>query len=430
MKGDRMLCHLLAVGLLAAAPVLTRAEDTFFLRDGQRVVFVGDSITFAGHFIAYLDGYLTTRFPDKKIELLNLGLPSETVTGLSEPDHPFPRPDVHERLDRVLARTKPDVLVACYGINDGIYYPFSDERFTKYQDGIRRLIDRGTKAGAKVVLLTPPPFDPRPLKDKLLPKSTAKFSWLKPYEGYDEVLQRYAEWLRGLRSQGLMVIDVHTAVRRHLDAIRATDPDYRLADDGVHIGRTGHWPIAQEILRAWNAPADVDEAAIDARALKAVKGQLDELSAEGGVLRFRWRTRLPMPADPGWDSRLAKQQRLAERVNRHRLAVTGAAQERYELFEGDHHLGDVSGKQLAEGVDLLVYKELSTNRRAAELAKLLEQRQDLLGRAWLSDVGHKRPNTPKGLPLEEARQRAAALEAEIRKLAQPVQISLRLSPSK
>ena len=32
--------------------------------------------------------------------------------------------------------------------------------------------------------------------------------------------------------------------------------------------------------------------------------------------------------------------------------------------------------------------------------------------------------------LEEARHRAAALEAEIRKLAQPVQISLRLSPSK
>jgi lysophospholipase L1-like esterase len=425
-----MLRRLLAVSLLAAVALLARGEDPFLLRDGQRVVFVGDSITHSGHFIAYLDGYLTTRFPDKKFELLNLGLPSETVSGLSEPDHPYPRPDVHERLDRVLTKTKPDILVACYGMNDGIYYPSSDERFTKYQEGIRRLIDHGTKAGAKVVLLTPPPFDPRPLKDKVLPKTAAKFSWLRPYEGYDEVLQRYAEWLLSLRKQGLMVIDVHAAVGSHLAAVRATDPDYRLAADGVHMGRTGHWPIAQEILRAWNAPADVDEAVIDARALKATKGQVDELSAENGILRFRWRTRLPMPSDPGWDTRLAAQQGISERINRHRLVVTETAQERYELFEGDRRLGEVSRRQLADGVDLLAYKELSTNRRAAELAKRIEQRQELLGKAWLSDVGHKRPDTPKGLPLEEARQQAAALEAEIRKLAQPVQISLRLVPVK
>jgi lysophospholipase L1-like esterase len=425
-----MLRHLLALGLLAAVPTLVRGEEPFLLRNGQRVVFLGDSITHAGHFIAYLDGYLTTRVPDQKIELLNLGLPSETVTGLSEPDHPFPRPDVHERLDRVLAKTRPDVLVACYGINDGIYYPFSEERFAKYQEGIRRLIDRGTKAGARVMLVTPPPFDPRPVKDKLLPKSAAKFSWLRPYEGYDDVLKRYAEWLLSLRSQGLVVVDSHTAVSRHLAAVRATDPDYRLADDGVHMGRTGHWPIAQEILRAWNALADVDRAEIDVRVLKATKGQVDGLSAEGGGFRFRWLTRLPMPVDPRWDARLAGQQGIGEHVNRHRLVVSGAAGERYELFEGDRRLGEVSREQLAAGVDLLAYKELSTNRRAAELAKLVEQREELLGRAWLSDVGHKRPDTPKGLPLEEARQRASALTAEIGKLAQPVRLTLRLVPVK
>ena len=35
-----------------------RAADTFFLKDGQRVVFLGDSNTFGGHYIAYLDAYL------------------------------------------------------------------------------------------------------------------------------------------------------------------------------------------------------------------------------------------------------------------------------------------------------------------------------------------------------------------------------------
>src|SRR5690349_8417029 len=160
---------LLALAALAAAPALAPAEEKFFLRDGQRVLFLGDSNTYAGHYVSYLDAYLRTRFPGQKFELINLGLPSETVSGLSEPDHPYPRPDVHERLDRALARTKPDVVVACYGMNDGIYYPFSEERFRKYQDGMRRLIDRVKASGAAVVLMTTPPFDPQPVRDKLLP---------------------------------------------------------------------------------------------------------------------------------------------------------------------------------------------------------------------------------------------------------------------
>src|SRR5262245_48224715 len=92
----------------------------FALKDGQRVVFLGDSNTAAGKFIAYLDAYLCTRFPEKRFELINLGLLSETVTGLSEPDHPFPRPNVHDRIDRALELSRPDVVVICYGMNDGI----------------------------------------------------------------------------------------------------------------------------------------------------------------------------------------------------------------------------------------------------------------------------------------------------------------------
>src|SRR4051812_6918124 len=193
-----MVRTLVVLCLLATVPAV-RAEERFALRDGQRVVFLGDSNTYAGHFVAYLDAYLFTRFPGQRFELLNLGLPSETVSGLSEPDHPYPRPDIHERLERVLAKTKPDVVVACYGMNDGIYYPFGEERLKKYQEGTQRLIDRVTKAGAKVVLMTPAPFDPQPVKAKLLPASAEKFSWLRPYEGYDDVLGRYSEWLVTLR---------------------------------------------------------------------------------------------------------------------------------------------------------------------------------------------------------------------------------------
>src|SRR5689334_18928170 len=169
---------LLFVGAIPSAALAD--EPPFLLKDGQRVVFLGDSNTAAGKFIAYLDAYLCTRFPEKRFELINLGLPSETVTGLSEPDHPFPRPNVHDRIDRALELTKPDVVVICYGMNDGIYSPFSEERFKKYQDGILKLVAKVEKAGAKAVLMTPPPFDPKPLKDKVQAKGAEKFSWLRP----------------------------------------------------------------------------------------------------------------------------------------------------------------------------------------------------------------------------------------------------------
>src|SRR4051794_27319162 len=102
----------------------------------RRVVFVGDSITYAGQYIEFLEAYLRLKVPALACEFLNLGLPSETSSGLSEPGHAggtFPRPDVHERLDRILEQTKPDLVVACYGMNDGIYHPFSEDRFRKYQ---------------------------------------------------------------------------------------------------------------------------------------------------------------------------------------------------------------------------------------------------------------------------------------------------------
>ena len=42
----------------------------------------------------------------------------------------------------------------------------------------------------------------------------------------------------------------------HLAAERARDPAYKLAGDGVHLNATGHWLVAREVLRAFQAPED------------------------------------------------------------------------------------------------------------------------------------------------------------------------------
>src|SRR6476620_129749 len=62
----------------------------------HRIVFLGNSITYAGNYITDIEAYFITHYPKKEYEFINMGLPSETVSGLSERGHAdgkFPRPD-------------------------------------------------------------------------------------------------------------------------------------------------------------------------------------------------------------------------------------------------------------------------------------------------------------------------------------------------
>jgi len=218
--------------------------------ESERIVFLGDSNTHASEYIVQLEAAILETFGESP-EMINLGLPSETCCGLSEPAHPFPRPNVMERLDRALEKTKPDVVVACYGMNDGIYHPFDKTRFEAYQNGINAIIKKVDRAGAKLILLTPPPFDPMPgrLAGKLVPADAKEFSWKTIYENYDsEVLKRYAEWILAQRSRVLSVVDTHTTVSDYVAQKRKTEPGFAFSKDGVHFDKLGHRVFTQAIL--------------------------------------------------------------------------------------------------------------------------------------------------------------------------------------
>lgn len=229
------------------------AMDDAFPLTAKRILFLGDSNTHAGEFVNLIEIQLRLHSVDPMPEIVNLGLASETCSGLSEPDHPFPRPDVHERLDRALAAVKPDVVVACYGMNDGIYYPFSDDRFKTYQSGINRLIEKVHASGAKLVLITPPPFDAMPLKGtaRLLPEGKERYAYFAVYENYDQVMKKYGMWLLEQKDRVELVIDVHTPTAAWVEQHRKTSPAYTVAPDGVHCNSDGHRILAETILKAW-----------------------------------------------------------------------------------------------------------------------------------------------------------------------------------
>lgn len=297
--------------LFGAAPVRTVTAAPALDLAGKRVLFLGDSITHAGHYVAWIELQLRLQGAKPMPEILNVGLGSETCSGLSEPDHPFPRPNVHERLDRALAKVKPDIVVACYGMNDGIYHPFSEDRFRAYQEGINLLINKVQAAGAQLVLMTPPPFDPVPLRNKgtLRPAGEDKYAYFAMYEDYDSVLARYAEWVMQQKDRVQLVIDLHTPFTQYLAEKRKSDPSFTLSPDGIHPNQEGHRLLGESILRAWGMARTVEP--------------------------------------------------------------------------------------------------------SAELLKLSAQKTTLLHDAWLSEIGHQHPRIKPGLPLDEAKAKAADLEQQI-----------------
>jgi len=221
---------------------------------GQRVLVLGDSITQDGRYVSFFEYALLRATPTIRCDLISVGLSSETISGLSEKGHPYPRPCVFERLDRALKEVKPTVVFACYGMNDGIYHPASPERIAAFESGLHRFIAAIRATGAQLVLVTPPIFDPKPVRSRVAPASAAEFGYNAPFEDYDNVLAEFSRIENALHEDGVTVIDLHSAMSAALATRRQQTPDFSFSTDGIHPGDTGHALMAQIILTALHLP--------------------------------------------------------------------------------------------------------------------------------------------------------------------------------
>jgi lysophospholipase L1-like esterase len=203
-----------------------------------RVAFLGDSITHDGRWAIRVEAALRATPEFAAAEIVNLGLSSETVSGLSEPNHAggeFPRPCLHERLARILDAYHPTLVLACYGMNDGIYLPLDATRFKAFQDGLLKLKFAVEKLGGKIIFITPPLHH----ADKL-PKDPSD---------YDVVLDAYANWIVSRRANGWQVIDIRPDLIQAIAAEKSRNPQFIYAKDSIHPSDEGHRFIADSITR-------------------------------------------------------------------------------------------------------------------------------------------------------------------------------------
>jgi lysophospholipase L1-like esterase len=270
-------------------------KATAMLRGVHRIVFLGDSITQAGDYVTDCECWLLAH--GFHIEVLNLGLASETASDLTPEENSwhlktfgFGRPFLSQRLDRALALSKPDLLFACYGMNDGGSLPTNAAGTGRFAEAITHLRDAAEKAGVKrVVICTPPVQD-------------AKGDIHQEF--HDENLTRYTAWLLAKRADGWDVVDIHTPMRQALDQGRAKNPAFQFAADGVHPGREGHWLMARAILTQFFG-ANLDGVTSAEEFFPANGKEIRQLVQERmGMLFDAWMTQIPhqrpgVPGGPG-----------------------------------------------------------------------------------------------------------------------------------
>jgi len=424
LLGEQMLRWLLAAVCCGMCTDLRGSEpaaegQAFALHDGQRIVFFGDSITQQGLYVTYAHAYLLTRFPAWDIEIINHGISSETLSGTSEPDHDPPRPHALVRFTRDVAAWQPDVVVACFGMNDGNYHPLDEERFARFRQGVRRLWALvQTETHARLVLLTPPPFDPyrRTASD---PRART-FGYKFPAVDYDQVLAAYSRWLVGLADEpdAPLIVDVHSAIHHVLAERRKGEVSFTVSPDAVHPNATGHWLMAQELLLAWRAPAQAGEVAIDAAAGRVTCGDATLVACHPARVEFTWRAPLPLPHDADWDEQtleIAQTQRL---LNRYLLRITGLAEGRYRLSAASRLVGVFDHQQLHAGLELGRHQEFPTVAVAQDVLARLRDLHTRRYAAW-------RQSLEEGSNGQQATAQPEELAA-IRELCRPQPLALRL----
>ena len=282
-----MLMQLVAIVLIASIAKPARAQPLPF-KDGDRVLFLGDSITQDGRYAALVEAYFWAAHADRNIDFINVGLSSETVSGITEPVHPYPRPNIHHRLDRALKLGRPDWVLICYGMNDGIYHPSEPRISEAYRKGLNELLDRVAQAGAKAIVLTPPTFDydaPAIQSRQKTVTADEPYGYKKPFAQYNESLAELAKIALDLKDHPAVerVINLHQPTTDYVVRAKAEKAGYAYGD-GVHPPLDGHLVMARTVLNGLGC----DDAAKVLSELSGLHDVTETDAAQGTDLQQRF----------------------------------------------------------------------------------------------------------------------------------------------
>jgi predicted GH43/DUF377 family glycosyl hydrolase/lysophospholipase L1-like esterase len=318
----------------------------FYLRNGDTVVFYGDSITEQNYYNQYVELYAATRFPWMRVHFYGAGVGGDRVTGGGGGP-------IDQRLERDVFSEKPTVVTVMLGMNDGGYSLTTDGTEQTYVKGYQHLLDsiREHVPGVRITLLGPSPYDDvtRPV---IFPG------------GYNAVMQHFAEVDQSLADKyGAAFVNLNPPVVAAITKADAVDAKLAvlLVPDRVHPDPLAHWVMAEALLKGWHAPALVSNVTVDAQAgavTQAFNANVSQVEQSDGA--WKWtevEDALPLPLTRSNASHalLLDLTDIQRQLNQETLRVTGLAAGRYALSIDGDAVDTFSPDALESGINLAEY---------------------------------------------------------------------------
>lgn len=412
----RLLLGLLNLVALCASGL----AGEFFIHDGDRVVFLGDSITEQRLYTTYIEAYALTRHPNWKLWFRNVGWGGDTAW-LRQRAHPdekqlFAADDAAQQsmvensvgrgLERDVLPLKPSVVTVKFGMNDHAYQAFREDIFKAYVRSQTQIAKVLHEHGARVAFLTPQPIEEK----RADPDKDVK----------NESLRKFSDGLKEMAGKtGSTFVDQFDPYMAIMMRERAGNPTAFIGGgDAVHPGPPGHTLMAWAVLKGLGASAQVSRAEIDARAQKVVGAEgceVKNLKAAGAQVSFdRTDEALPMPIDERAEPAL-KLAPVLDELSRYELRVTGLPAGDYELTVDGGAAGKFTGEDLAKGCNLTL-KAGPVTEQAREVLRLVFEKNNTYFRRWRDIQLYVFPSWLKGPEVEG--KRTAELEKLDRQIAE------------
>lgn len=331
------------VGVVTAPAAAYAGVPEFYLKNGDTVVFYGDSITEQNYYNQFVELYTATRFPAMRVHFFGAGVGGDRVTGGAGGP-------IDERLARDVFPLHPTVVTVMLGMNDGGYRATTDDIETTYIKGYTHLLEsiQAHAPEARLTLLGPSPYDDvtRPI-------------WFTG--GYNGVMTHFADLDKQLAAKfNATFIDLNPPLVSTLVKAQAMDPLVArlLLPDRVHPEPLAHWVMAETLLKGWHAPALVSSVTIDGHAGKLLNAENATVAdVSNGSDGLRWtetENSLPLAFIRGHQMQalLLDLTDIEQALNQEPLRVTGLSAGQYNLTIDGDQVGAFAAEDLEKGINL------------------------------------------------------------------------------
>ena len=356
-------------------------------KKGERVVFVGNSITHGGHYHSFVWLYYMTRFPNEPITIMNAGIGGDCSW------------DILERLKEDVFCKNPTYMTMTFGMNDVGYYDFYKEnaqeiaeRQIKKSFESYKVIEKRMKEAAnltKVIIGGSPYDETSKIENQVFPtKNTA--------------LLKVGDFQRAsAEKNGWGFVDFNRPMLEINQREQQKDSLFALCGgDRIHPDNDGHMVMAYLFLKAQGLSGKkVSAISINAGNSKvdlADNCSITKTQKRDDGVSFNYLAKaLPYPLDSlprGWGSEKSQYDALAlipfmKEFNQEILKVTNLKKGTYQLKIDGKPISKFTNEVLQNGINMAELTNTPQFRQASKIMLLNEERFEIERRlrdyAWM-----------------------------------------------